>query len=451
MSIRFVLCLPLWAAVCFTSGLVRAAEEAPSDEQLKLVIQFVGDADRETRAVGLQYVREQLPGEAATRAFAALVPQLKPDGQAELIAALGDRGDAAARPAVVDALKSQEEPVRAAALRALGSLGSAEDVGLLADKAAAGTPLEKTAAKQSLARLRGDKVNGAILAALGSSQPKVRAVLLGALGARNAKEALPSVLKCVEDPERPVRLAALDALRLLAGQQETAAIVKILKSAPDDAQRARAEAVLLAVCSRHRQECAGAIIEGMAGADAASRVALLHAVARAGGPKALETVVARIADDDQTVRDEAVRTLALWSDRAAAPHLAAIAGKGENPRYQVLAVRGLVRLASPQEGRPADLAMLAEAMKLAGRPEEKGQALAVLGDVGTRQALDLIAPALDDAAVAEEAAVAAVSAAEKLQKDKEAGDAVRSALEKVLQKTKNEAVRDRARNVLNSR
>ena len=88
------------------------------------------------RAVGLQQVREQAKGPAATKRFAALLPKLPPDAQAGLLDALGDRGDKAARPALLDMLKSRDEPVRAAALRALGSLGEPDDVPLLAQSLA---------------------------------------------------------------------------------------------------------------------------------------------------------------------------------------------------------------------------------------------------------------------------------------------------------------------------
>ena len=107
------------------------------------------------RAVGLQQVREAAKGPAATKRFAALLPKLSPEAQAGLLAALADRGDNAARPAVLDDAQEPDEPVRAAALRALGSLGEAADVPLLVQTLAAAAEPEKTAARASLARCAG--------------------------------------------------------------------------------------------------------------------------------------------------------------------------------------------------------------------------------------------------------------------------------------------------------
>ncbi len=438
----------LLGLVCVLCSSTSPAQEEPDDALIQMVVELLSDADRDMRAVGLQQVREEVPGEAATNRFAALLPKLKPGAQADLLEALGDRGDAAARPAVVMMLLGQEEAVRTAVLRALGALGDTSDVVLLALKAATGSGLEKRAARQSLVRLRGDDVNATIVAALAVGGSKVRVELLGVLAARGAKETLPTVIASAEDSEASVRLAALDALRFLADEGHVATIIEILKAAKDDQSRRKAELALLVVCSRGGQACADAIIAGLADADVPSRVVLLHALARAGGPKALAEVVARLDDDDQAVRDEAVRMLSIWPDPAAADHLRTIAEKGENLRYQVLAIRGLVRLASPQEEKPADLQILAEAMSLAKRPEEKRLVLGVLGGIATAESLALVIPAIDQPALADEAGLAAVMIVEKMEGGD--ADAVRAAIEKVLDGTKKKQVRLRAQKVLDS-
>ena len=441
-------CWLLFGLVCLVGSPLRAAEEEPEDDQLQLIIQFVGDADRETRAVGLQFIREDVPGEAATKRFAGLLPDLSPDGQVDLLDALGDRQDVAARPAVLEMLQSQEEAVRAAALGALGGLGEESDVPLLAGKAAAGSDLEKNAARRTLGRLRRGSVNAAIVSTMAEGKPEVRVVLLGVLAARNAKDSFPTVLASVEDPDPSVRLAAIEALRFLADENDTAAIVKIVKAANDEAERRKAELALLGVSNRGRQSCAEAIIAGLADADVASRIALLHGLARAGGPKALGAAAGRLDDDDEAVRDEAVRMLSGWPDPAVAGHLMEIANSAESLRHQVLAIRGLVRLASPQEDKPADLEALGEAMSLAKRPQEKRLVLGVLGGVGAWESLALVTPALDDPALVEEAGLAAVMIAERIEDGPK--DELRPVMEKVGKLVTNQQTRERAQKVLQS-
>jgi len=446
--IKGVLCLSALGLLCLAGGPLAAQDDDSSDALVGMIVELLGDADRDMRALGFQQVREEAIGEAATKQFTEVLPKLAPDGQAGLLEALGDRGDATALPAVLDMLKSPEETVRAAALGAVGALGSAANVPLLAQKAAEGSGLEKGSARKSLLRLRGDDVNPAILSEMAKSEPGVRAGLLGVLAARNAKETLPAVLKCTDDPEPCVRLASLGALRFLAGENDVTTIVAVLKSARNDDERSKAELALLAVCNLARQDCAETIIAGMADAEAPSRIALLRTLARAGGPKALEQIVASVNDDDQPVSDEAVRMLSAWGDPAAAAHLLQIAGKDESLRHRVLAIRGLARLAGPKKDRPADLDTLAKVMKLAKRPQEKRLLLGVLGGVAEPKSLALVTPALDDTAVKEEAGLAAVMIAERIKDGDKA--ALRAAMEKVLKTGKNQQTRDRAQKVLDS-
>lgn len=439
---RTVVCWLSFGLACVAGGALLAAQEDPDEGMMGLIVEWVKDADRETRAVALQQIREGLPGEAVTRKFAGLLSDLSADAQADLLEALGDRGDAAARPAVLEMIKGPQEAVRAAALRALGALGDQTNVALLAGRAAAGSGAERDAARQSLVRLRGEDVNGAILSAMAEAGPPIRVELLAVLASRNAKQGLPVVLKSTEDPERSVRLAALGALRYLADQSHTAEVVKTLKAAGDTAQRRKAELALLGVCNRGREACVGPIAAGLAEADVAARIALLHALARCGGAQALQEMAARLKDEDQSVRDEAVRMLAGWSDPAVAEQLRPIAQSDDNLRHQVLAIRGLVRLAGPQPDKPADVKTLAELMDLAKRPQEKRLVLGAIGGTDTEVSLALAVSALGDSALAEEAALAAVAIAERIKDgDKQK---IRAAMAEVLKAAKNEQTRDRA-------
>jgi HEAT repeat protein len=440
-----------WLFIGLACGLCSSMSPAQQDSEdplIQMVVDLLVDADRDMRALGFQQVREEVPGEAATKRFVALLPKLPPDGQAGLLEALGDRGDAAARPAALEMLNAPPEAVRAAALKALGALGTAADVPVLANKAATGSKLEKGAARLSLVRLRGEQVNQAIVSTMAEGEPNTRAELLGVLAARGAKETIPTVTACAEDPEASVRLAALGALRFLADESHVATLVKILKAAKDPQERRKAELALLAVCSRSGWPAADAILAGLADADVPAQVALLHALARAGGPKALAEVIARLKDNDQAVRDEAVRMLSIWPDPAVADHLRALAQKGESLRWRVLAIRGLVRLASPQAEKPADLKTLAEVMRLAERRQEKRLVLGVLGGIATPESLAVVTPALDQPTLAQEAGLAAVMIAEKMDSGNKAE--VRAAMQKVLQSAKSGQIRQRAQKVLDS-
>jgi HEAT repeat protein len=343
-------------------------------------------------------------------------------------------------------LASSDETVRAAALRALGGLGGAGQVPLLAEKAAGGSPPERDAARQSLVRLRGADVNAALIAAGTGGTGALPAEVLGALAGRHAREALPLVLQRCGDPDRQVRLAALDALRLLAEVGETADVIRVLAAAQDAASRGKAEQALLVVANRGREQCTPAILAGLAQADATTRGALLRALGRCGGDRALGAIVARLQDEDQDVRDEALRLLSNWPDPTAVPKLTEIATQDASLRNHVLAMRGLVRLAAPEGQTAGNVPLLIELMQLARRPEEKVLVLGAAGSQASAEALKLAAAAVADPALREAAALAVVQIAEKLPAAQR--QPFRAALEQVQQQAREETVRKRAEKLL---
>src|SRR5579864_3903561 len=113
------------------AAMLPAADEKP-DELLQLIVALLSDKDREFRAAGLDQIRTGAKGPRATKLFAAQLPKLDASAQVALLSALADRGDTAARPAVLELLASSAgEKVRAAAIAALGNLGEPADLPLL--------------------------------------------------------------------------------------------------------------------------------------------------------------------------------------------------------------------------------------------------------------------------------------------------------------------------------
>ncbi len=100
-----------------------------SDDLVGTIATLLADKDKDVRALGLQQVRDAAKGAKATQQFAALLPKLSPEAQIGLLDALADRGDKAARPAVVELLKNSD--AREFAMRRsapVGSLGEPADI-----------------------------------------------------------------------------------------------------------------------------------------------------------------------------------------------------------------------------------------------------------------------------------------------------------------------------------
>ncbi len=425
-----------------------SAASPPSDELLQMIADLIGDPDKQMRAIGLQQVRSEAPGEAATKRFVGLLPTLSPIARADLVEALGERGDPAARGAIVALAGGTEPAVRVAALRALAGVGNESDVATLVHSLAADSPAEQDAGGQTLIRLVGAGVNRAMWEASTASPPAARVRVLEILTARAAKEMLPAIVTAASAGDASVRAAALDALRAMADAAQASDLIRLLRTAQSDAERSRAEAALLALCGRApREKCVPPLVAGLADADVRTRQSLVQALARAGGVAALDAIMARQDDPDQTVRDEAIRMVSLWPDRSAAPRLVALAAS-DNLRHHVLAIRGLVRLAGPEGERPADLPGLSEAIRLARRSDEKRLALAVLGRVASLEALALTVTLLEDPALVEDAGRTVVAIAPSVGAKNPT--AAIAALRRVLERTTGQNVRDQAQEALNA-
>ena len=253
---RRVFCaLPIFAAVIALPVVTATlpAADVQSDPFVAQVIKLIGDKDREFRAAGLEQVRTGAAGSEFTRLFAAELTKLNADGQVLLLTALADRGDREARPAVLHLLAaSPDHAVRAAAIAALGRLGTAEDLPLLVKKLTDGSKLERPAARTALTEIPGESTNKDLAAATQSGSAKVKAALIEVLATRRAGDELPVFLSAAVDDNFHVRTSAMSALGELAGPAQLAQMLPGVLKAQKGWERDEAEKDVVLVCERHQ-------------------------------------------------------------------------------------------------------------------------------------------------------------------------------------------------------
>ncbi|HEX3725599.1 MAG TPA: HEAT repeat domain-containing protein, partial [Pirellulales bacterium] len=163
----------VWGPLVLGSLVLLPSEKSTAadtpDGFLPLVVKLIGDNDREFRAAGLDQVRSRAGGLEGTKLFAGRLPQLDSAGQAALMSALADRGDPAARPAIILLLNSStDENVRIAAIRALGKLGKPADLPWLMTYLSSKSAAEQAAVQATLTDMRGEKITKALAAELSS-------------------------------------------------------------------------------------------------------------------------------------------------------------------------------------------------------------------------------------------------------------------------------------------
>ena len=441
----FVLCLAISCSRVYGS----CAQDDPNNELIQMVITLLNDSDKDVRALGLEQVRTAAKGSAATQRFAAELPKLSPEAQVGLLSALADRGDVAARPAVLDVLAaSPHESVKRAAIGALGFLGEPADARVLLQWLRDGSPAVQTAARASLVRLPGESVAGSIAAEMDRAPSTLCVTLLETLTARRALDTIPEMLKVAVATDASVRAAAMVALGQLAGPEHIAGLVQgVLKAEPGREREAAEKAVLL-VCSRIGQEeqRAEPVLAAMTTLSASDRLAILPTVGRIGGSAALKVIEAAIGDSTAELHDAGIRALCNWPDASITPRLLELAAQDPHPDHQIKALRALIRVAALADGRTdvERLELLRAAMAVCTRDSERNLVLQRAQAIRIPETLRFLVPYLDQPAYTRQACQSVVELAHHRTLRESNKAEFDQALDKVIQISGDATLIDRA-------
>ncbi len=450
-SKRFPELLILTTALVLLGASVSAVSADEADQEIiKMVIDALKSPDAEMQTGAIAIVRE-IPGPEVTKALAQELPNLGAIAQVQLISALADRGDALALPAVIEAGKSQDESVRIASLKAIGQLGNASSVAVLADRAATSKGAEQKAARESLYRLRSAEVDAAILQSLPAAKAEVKAELVTAIGERNIANSVETLLKTARDEDRKVRVESLKVLKIVGKPEDLPAMVNLLLETKGEADRNEAEKTIAVVAHKIEDKTrhAAAALAALPNVkDTPNRASLLRVLGRIGDSSALPTLRTALGNREPEIQDAAIRALSDWPTSEPVPDLLKVAQTAENARYKVLALRGFVRLLGLESSRSAEetIDLYKKAMDLATDAQEKKRVLSGLASARSVAALNMAAAYLDDLTLHQEAESAAVQIAQGTY----GADPQRTkdVLAKVIQVTKQDAVRQQAQNLI---
>ncbi len=429
------------ARIAGLRGLVRAEKT----KALPVVLEAFGDRAPAVQKAAVRCLLD-FPGADATKAFAGKLAGLPPELQINLSLALMDRGDRAALPAVTALAASDNEPVRVAAITALGKLGNESSLDALL-KAAASEGDTATAAAESLKNIIGKGIDQSLLKRIEGADSKTKVLLIQTLGARRAVAALPALEQAAADKESAVSREAFKALGLTANEESLPRLAALVEKNPDntDAQ----DALVTAARRMYDQKSVEATLLAAVGASKGdAHSALLKMLGQVGGPGAFATLRAALKDSDEKVRDAAVRALASADDPAVLPDLLGVIKSSPNKTHRVLALRGYTRIAS-LGGRRVEgetLKHLKAALPAAQEPDEKKLLLGALGNIQNTAALKTIEPLLADGSIKAEAGNAYLKIVVSIER-KQHNDAV-AALKKCLELTQDAATRARAGKLL---
>jgi HEAT repeat protein len=432
---------------------IRGAILARQSAGLALLIEQLQSEDKKKFGIGLRTARE-LGGRKVTEALAVELDRLSPDRRPLLLLALADRSDSAVLPIVQKTAQSSSKNLRITAINILIHLGDVSCVPILLEAAIEDDAKLEQAAMETLVRLPGKDVDVDILARLPQSRGKLRQVLIELAGQRQISGARPAVVSSLQDSDTGIRGAAVRTISIIGQDPETANLVKLLENTKNSSERADIRKALLAISGRCGAKCIPHLKPLTQSLDNELHIIGLRALAIIGGPEALAAVKSAIESAEPPVQDEAVRILSNWpynwpDDSEAGQTLLKLATSAKKMQHQVLGVRGYLQYirGNKKLGNEQKVAKVKETLSHIKRPEEKQQAIAVLGETPSASSLELLTNLAEDSAVVEEAYSAMVRIAAKdiqgVSKDQR-----REVLKTVAEKSKNNSTRQRARKTL---
>jgi HEAT repeat protein len=432
---------------------IRGAILARQSAGIPLLIEQLRSDDKKRLGIGLRTARE-LGGRNVTEALAVELDRLSPDRRPLLLLAIADRSDSAVLPIVQKTARSSSKDLRITAINILIRLGDVSCVPILLEAATEDDAKLKQAAMETLVRLPGKDVDADILARLPQARGKLQQVLIELAGQRQIGEALSVVTSSLHNADAEIRNAAVRTISIIGQDQQTADLVKLLENTKNSSERANIRKALLAISGRCGAKCIPHLKSLTQSSDDELHIIGLRALAIVGGSEALAAVKSAIENAEPTTQDEAVRILSNWpynwpEDSEAGQALLMLATSAEKMSHQVLGLRGYLQYihGNKKFSNEQKVASIKDILSNIKRPEEKRQAIAVLGEAPSARALELLTTIAEEPAVVEEAYSAIVRIAGQdipgVSKNQR-----RQMLQMVAEKSRNDGTRQRARKTL---
>jgi HEAT repeat protein len=344
---------------------------------------------------------------------ADLLSRLPEGARIQLAAVLGGYPADAVGPFLLAAAEDPSLDVRLAALGAIGKAGGAKPVAFLATKAARTSGAEQDAAREMLALLKGPDVDPAILAHIvKTSDDAVKAEFVRAAGERRIAGAKPALMDMVKSASPILKAKAAAALRDLSGTADIPDLLGLLLGLEDETARESMQDTVSAVARTNPRELSRAeAVKALLAEenDPKKKVDLLRVLGKIGDDSSLSLIRAALSDKDEGVVDAAVRALVDWPTPAARDDVYEVARTSLVLSHRVLAIRACIRMVGLElyrgpEGASGDLLRI---LSLSPRSEEKKLLLAMLIRFPCVTALKTAESLQSDAALVEEAKLAA--------------------------------------------
>ncbi|MCL2347223.1 MAG: HEAT repeat domain-containing protein [Planctomycetaceae bacterium] len=391
-----------------------------------------------------------LPGDNVSKTLLAELEKLDAPRKAMLLEAIGDRGDKAALPALIGGVKSENEAIRLAAIRALMVVGDVSAVDVLLDAAIEndGNSAVAKAAQYTLIWIPGDAVDQKIVDILKNGKPAAQAVAIKLVEERRIKEAFPIIWEMMGNNDEKVRQAAAQAIAQTGGLDSLENMFEMLLHPAVKERVGEIQWSMKGTAGRlPQEECATKVIELYEKAPKGeAKLFLLELLATVKGKKAVDFVASQAWGDDAAAKDKAIEVLGAWTDTDVADALLKIAKESSENRYKNRAIRGYIRLARQFNMSEEDrIAICKNVFDVATRDDDKVLIFDVIRRNPTEKMLVYAATFFDNDTLREKAFEAAVAVADRIQGKPAIVD---ETMNKVIAETQNADLKAKAQRIV---
>ncbi len=381
-----------------------------------LLIEQFQSPEKRLFQLALSTARE-FPSSDVDQALADEMGRATPERAALIIQAMADRPETVVLAAVLDAAGEGPKQVRLSAIDALRRVGDVSCLTSLLEIALETDEYVAQTATDTLSELPGEGVDEQILTLLPQGEGGMYPLLIELVGRRRI-QAVPELLKALENSDSVVRAAALIALGETVSLGKLSVLVTRVVSPEYSEDVPVAQQALKAASVRmsDREACATQLATAVEQTSSVpTKNVLLDILAAVGGTNALAAVEAAAKSADPRLQDTSTRLLGKWMTADAAPVLLDLASPPTAGRYRGRALRGYIRIARqfvlPMQDR---VAMCEQALAVAQQSEEQKMVLDVLKRYPSAGTLKVATDVMEVPDMREEATSVVMAIAEKL-------------------------------------
>jgi hypothetical protein len=367
----------------------------------------------------------------------AAIKKAPAETQAEIIHFLANRTEPEVlQKAILPALSSENPLVKAEAIRSLAANQKAKAIPVLAEQLKkAKSADEYSEIEAALLNTSSLKDSGILSAQLDNAGDAEKVVLVSVLGARRSTETFGKIIQLTQSGNAEVGNAAFSALANVSKSENTAELINLLKKTSDKNAVENIQKALIAVYSgTPKPEVKLVLDEIQKGGQTEKLIPVLSSL---NDPKALKTVVGLLKSGTQSEREAAFVSLSNWTDSKAIRPLFDVFTNPELKSFREEALKAYLRI-TLESNLPDDekLLFVEKLMPESATAKEKESVILAARNIKTFLSLVFVSSYLDDPDLSGVAAYAAkgIALPSSGKKNGLTGEYVADVLKKVMSK-----------------